>query len=1285
MTRMSRHEAQMFEGQVEKVVRAFYPGLSSVTWVHRQQASALLSKCKTIVDAFQAQLSYYLTVNQKLSSTLMEAKELVLFTKNDEVIYENEGFQEDLELQRAQAMKEVKDAFLQMEQVLDNLNKKMISKSIPESVEAWTAYVFRIDNLFLDCQREILRKSLLMFEGMLMGSRSCPTEQLAPVFKISVRLLDGKIVCTPSVSRISEAVSQLQKVFSESLSKIPCLLRKFALEKAKEHDHLAALQDEMCDKLQTKLTEEFEKQVNTLKGKLEEWQQYRDLWEVDKAEFFQHYLSCANSVYIFETDIMTFERKLNEIEGSNDNIKVGTFYANCEELKVQLSTLCRSWISEFENNLFKIASEKLDTLYSYGQKTNALLDSDPQDIPSLLTAADECHLAKKQLALYREEFTPVREQFHVLKKYRYVIPSDVDDRLAKLEKEWDSVEAALTNKIHELNTDLNAHRKKFSDRSEIVMEEVDALKQFFKQTLPTRVDKTIPEAKENLAKLKEMMDDIVSKLDINENLELLSLQVIEFSELTGFQHDLVAAEKIWLLLEEWQITWEKWADLVVWEVSVVALQEMLSVYSQKIRNIQPFAALNLANIKEGTVMGESEWEVKEEVLSHIELCKLLVPLTQNLQTANLKSHHWDQIKYLVKADIDKDSESFTLGYLQKLNLTSYKRELADIMVDASEETKIVNNIRDIESLASQITIDMRAIPSMGISVVQSTVEANSTIAELNMRLQILAGSHHAKPYLDEVQDIQKMLSSMISFLENVELLQKKWSAWEPFFHVMDVRFHLVQATASFDSLNDRWRQVSDEMSAEKFLQPLALQDELQEEVIGVSEGLNSITNQIKPYLQDRREQFSRFWLLSDDDLVTAISIVLDGEHAKPFLLKMFTTVAKIKQEKNSQLNAMEVIGVYSKEGEFLELNSYVPILGSFDTWLRNMSSGIENTLREGVKQCRNSMKIAGVRVDEVIKLWPLQVNVVAFLLHWTSETSRALAKFKGHMNAEQLQSLKKRVRDSQVRLDSSLQGNLSKLMRERFRLFYLIILQLRDFLTAASESRKGLTSEGEMPLRYTWDKDSDNVLTQFGASSELTYSWEYQGLWPCTVFTPSINRAMVNVALVLAQGLAVGLHGGNGSGKTEIIRAMANLVGRHLVSVTCAPTITSVHLARLLLGTSLSHSWLVLEQAHLLNPDVVPALGEMIQTMQAAQKAVAGIKAGKPSKSQQQPIKVFEGVKVNVSPLSAVVLEMNHNYPFSRDAMDILRRQCRPAVTVTPDIQVYTTCFVWCHRFIINV
>ncbi|KAK7069068.1 hypothetical protein SK128_028340 [Halocaridina rubra] len=1265
MSRLSRDEAQLFEGQFQTTVRNFYPGLSYINWTQQEQASLLLAKGRNIVKTVQEQVSQYLKVNQSIASSQEKVKDLSLYNKEDESLYEGESFLKDIIAQREATLTEIVTAFVSIEEELEELHKKLINPTVARAQEAWVEYIQRLDHMFIECEREILRKSLLTFEGMLMGSRSCPMERLPPIFQLSAYIENKNIVCSPSVFGVLTTVTNLYQDFSLCLSQVPCLLRKYKAEKEPNHDHTPLLRDELCVKLQLKLSEEFQIQVDMLREKLEEWHVYRDVWEIDKKEFFDFYLKQAKSVEVFETDITSFQNKLSEIENRDEYIKVGTFNISCKKLKQQIMKLCRSWIREFEKNLFKIASERLVSLYKYSEKTKSLLEIAPDDIPSLLSAAKECQKSRKNLELYRKEFQPVRDQFTVLRKYKYPVSSEVDSRLADLETVWSTVESSLTNKILILNSKLDAYRKKYSDQGEIVMEEVVELKMKYQKRLPTKSGQSVQEAKNIIAELHKMTKDIEAKLDVNDTLLMLSLPVVEFDELSSFKHNLIATEKMWSLYGEWQNTWDSWAGIIVWEASVITLQETLSVYGQKIREIKPYS-------HKSEVPAENHWEIIEEVLGHIELCKLLVPLTLNLQNANLKSHHWSRIQSIVKTTFDKDSDTFTLGYLQKLNLTSYEKEIAAIMIDASEESKIVNDICNIESVMSQITVAMRPVPNMGISIIDSTSEANYTITELNARLQVVSSSYHAKPYLKDIENIQSVLKLMIVFLEGVESLQQEWCTWEIFFFVPDVRLHLVNATRAFDSLNERWCKILTLMVSENFLKPIAVQEHLQQEVVTILNGLHCIPSLIQSYLQDRREQYSRLWLLSDDDLVAAISMAIDGDLAKPFLPKLFANIAKIKQEKNSQIGAMEIIGVFSEEGEFFELSSYVPIIGSFDAWLQSLSTSIEATLRDNVKQCRNSMKTVGIKVDEVLKVWPLQVSTVAFMLHWTSEMSRALSKFKNYMNAEQLLPFKKRIKDTQMRLDICLQGNLSKLMREKFRLFYLTLLQVRDFLTVVSESRKGFTNESEMSIWHTVDKDTDNVLVHFG-TYEIPYSWEYQGYWPFAAITSSMLQLFSGIARNLAENKTVGLSGMQNSGKTHIVKMMTHLLGRHLIALSCTSSLTTTMLAKALLGTSLSHSWLLLENAHTLNPSVIPVLGEMIRTIQQIQKSVSGIKTpAKPVKLQQHPIKIFEGIQVSISPLSAVLLELESRHPHSRKIMDAMRDNFKPVVVFTPDLQVVT-------------
>ncbi|CAL4211478.1 unnamed protein product, partial [Meganyctiphanes norvegica] len=1250
---MSRDEAQLFESQVQLAVKAYYPGLSTINWSLRHQIPSFMDKCKRVVGKIKTEVNYYLNVNNQLSGILREVKDLVMYTKEEGTLYEGEGFIEDLLRQTDGIVTKVRTIALNVEEVLDSLFKKLINKTFPKSVEAWISYVQRVDELFLECQKEILRKSLLAFEGMLMGSRSCPVEQLAPVFKVRVSLTENKIVCEPSVDVLLTVLKSLKDNLTQNFKRVPCLLRRHALSKSKEHDHVAYLEDEVCSRLQKKLSSEFQLQVNNLQKKLESWQQYRDLWEVDKEEFFNHYLMNASKVQIFQTDIQSFEKKCKEIESTDDHIKVSTFYVICLDLKSQLIELCHSWVTEFQDNLFKIASSRLSSLYNYTHDVNKLINTEPQDISGLLKLSGDCQYARGRLMVYKNQFKPVSEQFQVLKDHRYSLPANVDEKLGNLVGIFTEIEEKLKNKITDVGAQLDNHRKVYSDKADVVMEKVAKVKKDFKELLPTRLGKNADEALEAITYLKEILDEVSDSLSINKHLELLSLSTVEFPEIHGFQQNLIAAEMMWKVLMEWEITWEKWSAFLVWDVDIISLQDVLVTFVQKIRAVQPD--------------GQSDWEIKEDLLSRVEYCKLMVPLITNLQSAELKPHHWQEIKDMVKMDFDENGPDFSFGYIQSINLASYTKELTNILIYSAEEAKICHEISQIQMRGSQITLSMKPVVCMDISVVQSTTEASNTIATLNMNLQLMSASPHAKPYLKDIEELRKSFTIMIDYLEDIESLQRKWAMWEPFFNVDDVRNHLAHATEIFDDLNFRWQQISATMKTEQFLRSIALHDELHDEVKVMSSEFDKFPDHIFSYLQDRKEAFPRFWFLSNDDLINAISTVISAEYSVPFLNKIFTNIAKIKEEKGPT-GSPEIVGIFSGEGEFLELNSYVTVMGSFDSWLKKVIYGIEVTLKENLKQCRSCMKSPNVKFDEILKLWPLQMSVLAFFLLWTSEVTRAVAKFKGIMKSDQLQVLKKRLRDNMARLDGILTGGMAKLLREKVRLFYLAVLQVRDFLGAILENKKFPSCDNDMQIRYLHDKDTDDVIFQLG-TFEMIYSWEYQGLWPMAVISPMTTRSLFSIARVISNGSAIGLVGTQGCGKTETVKTAARLLGRHLLSVSCTSSLTSAHLLQKLFGCFQTNSWLLLESAHCLNIDVIPVFEEILKVIFAAQTSTVrkNVKLGR---SHIRNSTVVEGVQLSVSPLASVILEYERDHISTRKQLEILRQRCRPVVLFGPDINV---------------
>lgn len=1225
----------------------------------KEQIEVLCDKANAIVIAVEKEVGDYLEKNNIIFCELENIKKLIFYDTKTHRVYEGSEFQEDILCQREAIVETVKASLTKIEEVLTSLHGKIIHVDFPQTKIAFIQYVTKVDKLVLLSLKEVLKRSLLSFEGLLMGSRCCPSSHLVPVFEISVSMSEKKIVCSPPLDIIQETVIHLKEVFEVSFLGLPCLLSRFSNEIDEDHCHQKEIDDDLCTTLQDKLNEEFGLQSDNLKIELEKWGHFRDLWEVNLTTFFQTYASKEPGVESYIKDISSFEAKLQKLNDYPEFVNCGIFRVNLNPVMTFLKEQCHTWIKSFIQQLHQVAQTKQKELLEFILETKSKIKRSIVSLEDVLESKEEMIMSKKKLKVQSLIYSDVSNMFDVLKRYKHNIEKEERDEFERLKIMCLKIEEEIGKHFLLLNEKQEMYRKEYIVKAEEILQIIESTKLSYKFNLPTKSDVSLENANRYLEMVQDSLSEIKEKVPINKKLEVLNLPLIDFSELDELEQDLLYLKKVWQHYAEWISAWNSWSIILVWDISCVALQEMLQVHELQFRQL--FKSKQEKIAEDSKLKASKDilnYEIEDNLLRKVEAVKEMIPLIANFQNAQLRKHHWDKIKEIVKVNIDEKSDSFTLGHFQNLNLVLYRQEIDRIFFEAAEETKLVTSLANVESLSGEICIYLKYIPHLGIHVVHSTKTTEEAVKDLIINLTVIDSSSFAKYYSTDIQSNKLTLNKMAEFLQILEDFQKEWLRWNPFFNSPDVRNSLINLSSIYNLLNKNWKDIVSAISINSCLKEIVSKDNLLTTLEEILEDIRIVGRFIQNFLLNRYLHCARFCFLSFDDMIGAVSKVYDGESAIPYLPKLFMNVNKLKQQPNGKTNCMEIIGVFSEEGEFLELNSYIPIVGEFDVWLSKLDKGVENTLREDVKQCRLAVKTAGIKIDEVLKVWPLQVCILSYLLQWNIDIVKAFNKDKS--NEALSKKLRKKITDMGARISTVLNENISKLNREKLRLFTLIVFKIRDQLEELSKSPEKVDNF----FSYLWEKET-NDLSVFITPYKFAYSWEYQGLWKTTIITPTYYQMVYNVATFLVRGFALGILGEERSGKTEFITSLARFLGRNLKSVNVIEKVELLELYLLLLGTYQSHTWLLFKNANKIPIHLLTSLDNILGLAKEKGNFTMG-------KSLSNISKTFDidGMTIEHDPRSSVFFEIDLKSPFHFEITEALREVCKSVVFIPPNIQV---------------
>ena len=83
-----------------------------------------------------------------------------------------------------------------------------------------------------------------------------------------------------------------------------------------------------------------------------------------------------------------------------------------------------------------------------------------------------------------------------------------------------------------------------------------------------------------------------------------------------------------------------------------------------------------------------------------------------------------------------------------------------------------------------------------------------------------------------------------------------------------------------------------------------------ESLVEANKILEIVQKELNNYLETKRSAFSRFYFLSNDDLLSILSETKDPTRVQPHLRKVFENMEKLEFKENSKIHSM-----FSSEGE----------------------------------------------------------------------------------------------------------------------------------------------------------------------------------------------------------------------------------------------------------------------------------------------------------------------------------------------------------------------------------
>ena len=958
----------------------------------------------------------------------------------------------------------------------------------------------------------------------------------------------------------------------------------------------------------------------------------------------------------YEANFKALRTKRKEAEKIADSVRVDCFNVSLASLKTAIDdqlqhfgdslliTLRRSILTEFKevDAYLTAAMEKLSARphsvdeIAVAQKAWKEIEASRVGNKAI---SDAC-VEKKTMLL---QYAPMSA----------VDTTEVTTRLANLNGEggrWDTLEIAmeafsdmideqkeaLKTVLEEQVIELNVEIDKFSQRwlalkpKEMASWERDAVLKVFAD---------LDGWKEALEKLEK------SCTDLAESCESFGMATPSFGGLEAVKEDVSATLASWGMLREYmdEIQTVSEQDWIGFRNNIFALQDIATAWMEKVKAAYAAGAHDLVTKR-----------LKEE----LERVKLALPALKFCHGRDFKDDHWSQLLQ-GKLGLPKSVrlENLTVGHflmaLETLAQKSLFSFVKQLQARAQGEVLIREALEELQawSVTAELKLLEHEEAGRTTNLIKDWKDLFLELGDKQSLLSSLKESQFYKAFADRGAVYEQKLATLDACLHTLNSIQRKWVYLEPIFE----RGALPQEQRRFRGVDEEFRDIMGKITSDPKL--FTLCDEhvfhnLRESLTAMLDQLERCQKALAEFLEEKRDAFSRFYFIGDDDLLEILGQAKNPAVIQSHLKKLFQGINKVQfNEGNTGIVAM-----ISSMGEVVPLEGVVTTTDRVEEWLTQLADEMKSSLTANLAKCLKS----ALDYDA----YSSQVLCIAECVKFSSEIEANLTSG--------LSKLGESLREMLIHYTSQdLTRNL--VMQSKVKALILDLVHHMDVVAYLDKARCEALSDWawHKQLRYYLRDDGTNTAEIRMCDASFNYTYEYQGNAPKLVHTPLTDKCY----LTLTQGMHMGF-GGNpygpaGTGKTESVKALGNAFGRQVLVFNCDEGIDFQSMGRIFIGLVKCGAWGCFDEFNRLKEDQLSAISQQIQIIQD------GIKHKTPQiclLGHTIPVDLNAGIFVTLNPAGK-------DYGGRSNLPDNLKALFRPVAMGRPDNELISEVMLYSEGF----
>lgn len=430
--------------------------------------------------------------------------------------------------------------------------------------------------------------------------------------------------------------------------------------------------------------------------------------------------------------------------------------------------------------------------------------------------------------------------------------------------------------------------------------------------------------------------------------------------------------------------------------------------------------------------------------------------------------------------------------------------------------------------------------------------------------------------------------------------------------------------------------------------------------------LDEIQKALNQYLEGKRQIFSRFFFLSNNELLLILAEAnRKPETVQPHLRKLFENINKIVI--GTGMHAEMITKIESAEKEEIVLVRQPKTRDPVEKWLKELELETAKTLKSIIRTVYTDYEEDDSRKDlklNKLKSQIFQVAITVDSINWWSMTEEVL---KEDYPQDSIAAWFAEIEESLRILTDIVRKELTFIERRTVIGLMTQDVHYRDIIDKFKDTQATVDDFlWQQQLRYYYTvEDKDVVIRQL--NSILDYGYEYLGATTRLVITPLTDRCWMTITSALNIRLGAAPAGPAGTGKTESIKDLAKGLGRFWVVFNWSDQVNYKMMAKLFAGCAYTGSWAWLDEFNRINIEVLSVIAQQLITIRNAMLTKATF--------------FFDENQITLNQNMGIFVTMNPGYKGRTELPDNLKVLFRPVSMMIPDYALIAEIMLFSEGF----